>query len=213
MIFNTIEEYDNELNEMSFRLEGMKERMKQYPERSGIELNYNSFKQLHDIISKDRDVYLKMIAENTNFHVTSENNRDFSLPLMSEIFESINNFTFNLANILKNVNNVNFNPIIPVKKVSTGSLHLSFSMGDEKTDLSEIQLNYELFETLFDIFECCDDDIPKLKDKLDDECIRSYKDFLNVLIKHELDIAMENSSRNVTLTHKDALKVYNMLSQ
>ena len=213
MIFNTIEEYDNELNEMSFRLEAMKERMNEYPERTGIELNYNSFKQLHDIILKDRDDYLKMISENTNFHVISENNREFSLPLMSEIFGSINNFTFNIANLLKNINNLKFNPIIPVKKVSSGSLHLSFSMGDEKTDLSEIQLNHELFDTLFDIFECPDGDIPKLNDKLDDKCIDSYKDFRNVLIKHELDIAMENSSRNVTLTHKDALKVYNLLSQ
>lgn len=213
MIFNTIEDYDNELNEMRFRLDGMKERMEQYPERTGIELNYNSFKQLHDIISKDRDDYLKMIEENTNFHVTCESNLDFSLPLMSEIFESLNNFTFNLANLLKSINNLKFNPIIPVKKVSSGSLHLSFSMGDEKTDLREIQLNYELFETLFDIFECTNEDIYKLNEKLNKECIASYKDFLNVLIKHELDITLENSSRNVALTHKDALKVYNMLSK
>lgn len=59
MIFNTIEEYDMELNEMHSRLEGMKERMKQYPERTGIQLNYRSFKQLHDIISKDREDYLR----------------------------------------------------------------------------------------------------------------------------------------------------------
>jgi hypothetical protein len=212
MIFNTIEEYDHELNEMRSRLEGMEERMKQYPERTGIQLNYKSFKQLHDIISKDREGYLKMIEENTNFHVTCEDNPEFSLPLMSEIFESMNDFTFNLANLLKNINNLKFNPLLPVKKVSSGSLHLSFSMGDEKTDLREIQLNHELFETLFDIFECSEEDIPKLNDKLNDECIDSYKDFLNVLIKHKLDIVLENSSRNVELTHYDALKVYNILS-
>ena len=213
MIFNTIEEYDNELNEMHFRLKGMKERMKQHPERTCIELNYNSFKQLYDIISKDREDYLKMIAENTYFHVTCENNPDFSLPLMSEIFGSINNFTFSLANLLKNSNNLKFDPIIPVKKVSSGSLHLSFSMGDKKTDLREIQLNYEVFETLFDIFECPQENIPELKNKLDDKCVASYKDFLNVLIKHKLDIVLENSSRNAALTHEDALKVYNVLSQ
>ena len=64
MIFNTIEEYDKELDEISFRLERMKERMKQYPERTGIELNYKSFKQLYGIISKDREDYLKMMTEN-----------------------------------------------------------------------------------------------------------------------------------------------------
>ena len=159
MIFNTLEEYDNELNEMCFRLKGMKERMKEYP-GTGIELNYYSFKQLYDIILKDREDYLKIIGENTNLHVSSEINQDFSLPLISEIFESLNNFTFNLANLLKNINNLN--PLIPVKKVSSGSLHLSFSMGDEKTDLREIQLNYELFETLFDIFEYPKDNLSKL---------------------------------------------------
>ena len=69
MIFSSIEEYDNELNEMKFRLESMKRRMKQHPERQGIELNYCSFKQLYDIISKDREDYLKMIGETANHQV------------------------------------------------------------------------------------------------------------------------------------------------
>lgn len=154
-----------------------------------------------------------MIEEHADFHISCEDNPDFSLSLMSEIFESMSDFTFNLANQLININNLKFNPIIPVKKFSSGSLHLSFSMGDEKTDLREIQLNYELFETLFDIFECPEEDIPKLNEKLDTECMDGYKDFLNVLIKHKLDIVLENSSRSVELTHDDALKVYNILSQ
>ena len=62
MIYNTIEEYDKELDEMRSRLEDMKKRMKQYPERTGIGLNYKSFKQAYDIISKDREDFLKMTA-------------------------------------------------------------------------------------------------------------------------------------------------------
>jgi hypothetical protein len=61
MIFNTIEEYDDELKDIESRLEAMEVRMKKYPERTGIKLNYKSFKQLHDIISKDREDFLKMM--------------------------------------------------------------------------------------------------------------------------------------------------------
>jgi hypothetical protein len=53
-------------------MEGMKERMKQYPERTGIQLNYRSFEQLYDIISKDRAEYLKLRDENEDVNVTYE---------------------------------------------------------------------------------------------------------------------------------------------
>ena len=72
MIFNTIEEYDRELNEMRSRMEGMKKRMKQYPKRTGIQLNYRSFEQLYDIFSKDREDFLKMNDENEDVNVTYE---------------------------------------------------------------------------------------------------------------------------------------------
>lgn len=114
MLFNTIDEYDNELTDIESRLRGMEERMKQYPERRGISINYYSIKQLQDIILKDREDHVKMIGENTKVHVNNEAKHDFSLQSMSEI---------------------------------------------------------------------------------------------------KLDITLENSTRNVTLTHEDALKVYNILSR
>ena len=213
MLFNTIEEYDNDLNDIESRLHSMEERMKQYPERKGIAINYNSFKQLHDIILKDREDYLKMIGENTNFHVNNEAKHDFSLQLMSEIFGGVNALTFSLADILKSAKDLKSDHIPSVRKVSSGSLHITFSMGDEKTDLREVQLNYDIFNTLFDVFECGEEDIPKLNDKLGDKFISSYQNFLNIMIRNRLDITLENSARNVTLTHEDALKVYNILSR
>lgn len=213
MMFNTIEEYDDELNEIKSRLEDMEERMEKYPERIWNKGNHDSLQNVYDIISKDREDYLRMMEENVAFHVNDDKDHNFSLSLMSEIFGGINNFTSNMGNLIKNAKNLKFNHLLPVTRYSGGSLHLSFSMGDEKTDLREVQLNHELFAAMFDIFECREEDIPKLKDKLDDKSISSYKDFLNILIKHELDITLENSSRNVTFTHEDALKVYNKLSQ
>ena len=212
MLFNTIEEYNNDLNDIESRLHSMEERMKQYPERKGIAINYNSFKQLHDIILKDREDYVKMLGENTKVHFNNGAKHDFSLQSMSEIFGGVNDLTFSLADILKSAKGLKSDHIPSVRKVSSGSLHLTFSMGDEKTDLREVQLNHDIFNTLFDVFECGEEDIPKLNDKLGGKFISSYQNFLNILIKHKLDITLENSARNVTLTHEDALKVYNILS-
>lgn len=212
MLFNTIEEYNNDLNDIESRLHSMEERMKQYPERKGIAINYNSFKQLHDIILKDREDYVKMLGENTKVHFNNGVKHDFSLQSMSEIFGGVNDLTFSLADILKSAKGLKSDHIPSVRKVSSGSLHLTFSMGDEKTDLREVQLNHDIFNTLFDVFECGEEDIPKLNDKLGGKFISSYQNFLNILIKHKLDITLENSARNVTLTHEDALKVYNILS-
>lgn len=213
MLFNTIEEYNNDLNDIESRLHSMEERMKQYPERKGIAINYNSFKQLHDIILKDREDYVKMLGENTKVHFNNGVKHDFSLQSMSEIFGGVNDLTFSLADILKSAKDLKSDHIPSVRKVSSGSLHLTFSMGDEKTDLREVQLNHDIFNTLFDVFECDEEDIPKLNDKLGGKFISSYQNFLNILIKHKLDITLENSARNVTLTHEDALKVYNILSR
>ena len=213
MLFNTIEEYNNDLNDIESRLHSMEERMKQYPERKGIAINYNSFKQLHDIILKDREDYVKMLGENTKVHFNNGVKHDFSLQSMSEIFGGVNDLTFSLADILKSAKGLKSDHIPSVRKVSSGSLHLTFSMGDEKTDLREVQLNHDIFNTLFDVFECGEDDIPKLNDRLGGKFISSYQNFLNILIKHKLDITLENSARNVTLTHEDALRVYNILSR
>lgn len=188
MLFNTIDEYDNELTDIESRLRGMEERMKQYPERRGISINYNSIKQLQDIILKDREDHVKMIGENTKVHVNNEEKYDFSLQSMSEIFGGVGDLTFSLADILKGAKDLKSDHIPSVRNVSSGSLHLTFSMGDEKTDLREVQLNYDIFNTLFDVFECGEEDIPKLNERLGDKFISSYQNFLNILIKNKLDI-------------------------
>lgn len=213
MIFNTLEEYDNELCEIKYRLEDMENRMKKYPERIWIKGNHDSLQNICDIILKDREDYVKMLGENTKVHFNNEAKHDFSLQSMSEIFGGVNDLTFSLADILKSAKDLKSDHIPSVRKVSSGSLHLTFSMGDEKTDLREVQLNHDIFNTLFDVFECGEEDIPKLNDKLGGKFISSYQNFLNILIKHKLDITLENSARNVTLTHEDALKVYNILSR
>ena len=59
MIFNTINEYDNELNDIKSHLEDMEKRIKQYPNRSGVCINYRGLKEVYEIISEDRESFLK----------------------------------------------------------------------------------------------------------------------------------------------------------
>jgi hypothetical protein len=148
-----------------------------------------------------------------NVRIGSVSEDYFCFEMISNVFKDLNNINYNLTNRLKIEENLKLDQLIPVINVTNGSLHMSFSMGDENTDLSDMMLNYQIFQAYFDIFGCSDEDLPKLKEKYGDECIESYKDFLGTLIENKLDITLENSARNVTLTHEDALKVYNILSR
>ena len=209
-MFNTIEEYDNELNEIKSRLNNMEKRMERYPNKSWIKGNHDSLNHVYEIILKDREDFLNMM-DNTNLHVNDSTQNDFSLPAISEIFGGINEFTANLSSLMKSNMNMSCNNLIPVKRVRSGSLHLSFAMGDEKTDLREVKLNYEVFNTLFDILECDESDLPNLEEKIGEECVESYKNFLKILIKNNFDITLENSRRNVTLIYEDSARIYKIL--
>lgn len=59
MIFNTIEEYDNELNEIKSRLDDMEDSLEKYPERIWNKGNRDALQNLYDIISKDREDFIK----------------------------------------------------------------------------------------------------------------------------------------------------------
>ena len=214
MIFDNLEEYNRELVEIKSRLNDMEKRMNENPKRCWIKGNYTTLKNIHEIILKDREEFLKLMVDNAYFNVNDHIARkDFSLPIISEIFGGLNSFTSDISGMLKDGLNVTCNNLIPVKKVSSGSLHLTFSMGDEKTNLDEVMLNYQVFNVLFDILECSESELPYLKDKIGDKCLESYKNFLQVFIKHKLSFSLENSTRKVHFTPDDALNVFNILSK
>lgn len=212
MIFNTLSEYDQELNEIRFHLEDMENRAKRYPDKFWIKSNYDTLKQVYEIIADDRENFLKMTNENVKVHIGSVSEDYFCFEMISNVFKDLNNINYNLTNRLKIEENLKLDQLIPVINVTSGSLHMSFSMGDENTDLSDMMLNYQIFQAYFDIFGCSDEDLPKLKEKYGDECIESYKDFLGTLIENKLDLTLENSSRTVRITHEDASRICDILN-
>lgn len=212
MFFNTIKEYDEKLDEINVHLSEMKELIEKNPDKEGIKINYDGLKYIFDLISNDRENFLKMTNENVNVHIGSVSEDYFCFEMIFNVFKDLNNINYNLTNRLKIEENLKLDQLIPVINVTSGSLHMSFSMGDENTDLSDMMLNYQIFQVYFDIFGCSDEDLPKLKERYGDECIESYKDFLGTLIENKLDITLENSSRTVRITHEDASRICDILN-
>ena len=95
MLFNTIEKYDKELNDIKSRMESMEKRIEKYLDKIWIVGNYRSFKELYDIILKDRDEFLKMMDENINLHISGENvkNHKISLSVMKGLFDNFYDLT------------------------------------------------------------------------------------------------------------------------
>ena len=95
MLFNTIEKYDKELNDIKSRMESMEKRIEKYPDKIWIVGNYRSFKELYDIILKERDEFLKMMDENINLHISGENvkNHKISLSVMKGLFDNFYDLT------------------------------------------------------------------------------------------------------------------------
>lgn len=208
MFFTTLDEYGSELNEIKLRLENIDKRIKLHPERAWIKGNRNSLAQIFDMLSKDREFYLKMIDESTNLHFINENGENtFLLSTIPKIAESLDIFANEIYSSFKNQCNFDVDNSLPVKKVFTGSLHFVFTVGDKKTDLRQVQLNYDVLNALFDILECRKEDLPKLFDRFGSGCINSYNNFLGMLIDNDLKLVLENNTRKVVLTPEDANRI------
>lgn len=98
MFFNTINEYDDKLEEMKIHLSQIKESIEKNPDKEGVKINYDSLKYIFDLISKDKDNFLKMADENVNFHIGSLLKDDFYFEMISNVFMDLNNLNYNLAN-------------------------------------------------------------------------------------------------------------------
>lgn len=214
MYFNNIKQYDEKLLEISYHINKMEKIIKKNPDKKSAEINLVGLKKIYEILSEEREEFLKIMNQNANMHIYNDvRSNDFSLYTLSEILNFINELTGVLCVSLKNTDHFNFNQVLPIKNVSSGSLHLSFSMGDEKTDLREVRLNYDIFNALFDILSCRDEELSLLKHRFGNDCVVKYEDLLNFLIENELNLVLENSARKVELSHDDAYRVYNLLKK
>ncbi len=140
--------------------------------------NYRSFKELYDIILKDRDEFLKMMDENINLHISGENvkNHKISLSVMKGLFNNFYDLTSFLTNYLKDNMNLTFESHeLKLEQVTKGSIQILFSMDENITDLNEVYLNNQVFNKLLDLVECKKGDLAKQKDIVGTNTILAYK--------------------------------------
>lgn len=211
MLFNTIEKYDKELNDLKSRMDSMEKRIEKYPDKIWIVGNYRSFKELYDIILKDRDEFLKMMDENINLHIFGENvkNHKISLSVMKGLFDNFYDLTSFLTDYLKDNLNLAFEcHELKLEQVTKGSIQILFSMDENITDLNEVYLNNQVFNKLIDLVECKKEDLAKQEDIVGTNTILAYKKFLSVIIENELDFTLESSSRKAGLSASEALEIY-----
>ena len=214
MFFNTIEEYNEELNNIRSRMSSMEKRMEKYPERTWIGGNYRGFKELHEIILKDRDNFLEMMDENINLHICGEmvKNHKISLSVITELFDNFHDLTTFLSDFLKSNFKYTFESHdLKLERVSEGSIQILFSMDENITDLNEVYLNHQVFNKLLDLIDSDIQDLEKQKEIIGLDSILSYKKFLKIIIENKLDFTLESNSRKVGLTHSEALKIYNAI--
>ena len=107
MFFNTLDEYDKELVNIKNRMNSMENRMAKHPDRAWIRGNYYSYKELYELILKDRNDFLAMMEESINLHISGEEvkNHNISLSIIMGLFGNFQDLTTLLSNFLKDSKN------------------------------------------------------------------------------------------------------------
>ena len=214
MFFNTIEDYDKELEDIKFTLDSMEKRLDEEPYSDIRKGNYKGFKELYNMILEDRNMFLEMKNENINLHICGEmvKNHKISLSVITGLFDNFHSLTTFLSDFVKNNMNYTFEGHdLKLEQVRKGSIQILFSMDENITDLNEVCLNYQVFNKLLDLIECDVEDLEKQEEIIGKDSISAYKKFLKIIIDNELDFTLENNSRKVGLKHENAIKIYDEL--
>ena len=202
MLFEEIEEYDEHADNLKSVIEIIGENLDEFSTKKEAYLCYVSLNLMYFLILINRARFMQ-IKEKIDLYISDNMARkSFSLSLYCQLFEKLNAF----LNVLsKSKPGTGFN--ISDVEVSHGLIHLSFRLACDEIDSDDAEFRYSVFQHLFEILECGQCDLKNLKQSLDSDCLESYRDFLNFLIKNNLDLTLENSSRSVSLTREDAEKV------
>ena len=214
MFFNTIDEYDKELEGIKSTLDSMEERLDEEPYSSIRKGNYKGLKEVYEIIRQDRDDFVKMMDENINLHIYGDDVTDhkISLSIIAGLFDNFSNLTTFLSDFIKTDMKYTFESHdLKLEQVSKGSVQILFSMGENITDLREVYLNHQVFSRLLDLIDCDVGDLEKQKEVIGTDSLSAYKKFLKIIIENELDFTLENNSRKVGLTCKEAKEIYDEL--
>lgn len=192
MRFKTIEDYNDYLNEMKEELKEIKEYLKEHPEKSGTQGNYETILYVYDIYKNNRLEFIQKINE---INLKLEGNY-LKTPLSIDNMYSLGNMfneTTNSTTSLLKVDHAR-NEELLIEEISKGSYNIKFSFQNPtEEDVKRTSPRKKGLVKLFDFIKC-GDDIEKLKNEagLDgEEALLSYKKFLKEIVKHDADFTLD----------------------
>lgn len=181
----TLEDYDREITKMENLLVKMDAYIKEHPERLGYAGNRKTLKIVHDIIANEREEYVRELSD-IYLHLNGKSIEN------GVIISNLNNLSLKF-NETENLLSKNYNDLT-VKSITEGSYKIQFAFQNPNDDdVKRISPRKKGLLKLFRFIEC-GDDVEKLKKEAgseDIEALRKYKEFINEIVKNEIDFTLD----------------------
>lgn len=229
MIFKTIEDYDDKINEINQKINKYSEYVKLHPEKVGVKGNIKTLTHVRDELIKEKDQSLQLIpTEELNVNIEGKIVKNHSLPstILLPILHNIIDLNYALVRALKEGPNAvgkisqEFKDefCLNIKPFGVGSFNIIFepSIFSDKQTLFKNTLNKKAFDLFFKILKC-ENDLNKLSEIHEDigtYSIVKYRELLKNIYSKELDVTFEEKSKNsykFFLGNNEAKNIYNSL--
>lgn len=232
MIFKTIEEYDDKINELNEKINNYEQFVEAHPERKGVKGNIKTLKFVrHELIVERNKLSPLITNEEINLHVSGDLIKNHSIPssVLINLIETYEDFIVTAAGALKfGVDRMDklidstfkkefgYN----IKPFSAGSFMITFSpksFEDNQTSLVH-SLNKQSFDKLCDVINCGEnmDSLMEQSKFIGTSSIVKYKDFMKVVSTNSLDITFNennNPTPIINLSHDYASNIYTALKK
>lgn len=196
MKFETIEDYDNYLDELEKELKDIDDYLKEHPEKQGTRGNYETMEYVYEIYKINR---LKFIHRINEINLKLDGNQSpLSIENMYLLGNEFNNAKKSTMNLLE-VNSIS-NEELLVEEISKGSYNIRFSFPNPtEDDVKRTSLRKRGLMKIFDFINC-GDDIEKLKKEAGPdghEALIAYRNFLVEIVKNEANFTLDTEMGTV----------------
>lgn len=191
MRLETLEDYNNELNDMKKTLNEMEEYIKKHPERLGYAGNYETLKYIYEIYLENKINFINDLNDMDLRLSGNELNNPLPLNNMYALGNALTKANNSVTHILTKLRS---NEVLTVKNISLGSYNIKFAFQNPtEDDVTRKSPRKQGLVKLFDYIKC-GDDIEKLKKEAGPdgkESLIAYRNFLKEIIKNNADFTLD----------------------
>lgn len=215
MRFETIEDYDDYLNDIKKDLDKIDHYLKEHPKSLGTRGNYMTLKHLYDIYANNRLEFIQKLGEINLKLEGKELNHPLPLKNMYLLGNKFNNTKNSTMNLLEG-NSISDEDLL-IEEISKGSYNIKFSFPNPtEEDVKRTSLRKKALLKIFDLIYC-GDNIEKLKKQTGPtgkEVLINYKEFIGEIIKNKADFTIDTEKGNVkaNLTLEQCQNIYENLN-